>query len=191
MSPPASAQTSPTSSPRIANRSRRSNSTGNADLNPKTGSTRRKFGLALEDQALEETEEERQIKRSTEIMRIKELVLPNSPPANLSPRIVESPAEMRSPALLYADPRPSKTQSAYNPVTTAGLWDSGVTEHPGLKARPTSLVILNGKKEKAKRKQEKEKIKEKRKSLDVDSDGTRKVGRLRQCINGIFRRGKN
>ncbi|KAF2793864.1 hypothetical protein K505DRAFT_325151 [Melanomma pulvis-pyrius CBS 109.77] len=196
ISSPVSTQTSPTASPRIKTRSGRSNSTGNADFNPKTGSTRKRFGLALEDQALPETEEERQSKRSIELLRIKELVLPDSPsdaPApNLAPiKILEPPAELCPPSPASMDPRALKTQSAYNPVTTAGLWDSGVVDRPGLKTRPTSLVVVNEKKEKAKRKQEKSKSKEKSKYLEVEREGPRRSERFKQRVMGIFRKEKH
>jgi hypothetical protein len=190
-----SAQTSPTASPRVKTRSGRSKSTGNVDFNPKTGSLRKRFVPGLENQALPETEEERQIKRSVEILRVKELVLPTSPPnssrPNLAPITIEPPSpDLRSlsPSI---DPRTLKTQSAYNPVTTAGLWDSGVVDRPGLKTRPTSLVVVNGKKEKEKRRQEKSKSKEKTRYLEVDGEGSSKSQRFKSCFRGIFHREKN
>lgn len=191
-----SAQTSPTTSPRVKTRSARSNSTGNVDFNPKTGSLRKRFVPGLEPQVLPETEEERQTLRSVEILRVKELVLPKSP-TNVSrpipaPITIEPPSpDLRSPSPSSMDPRTRKTQSAYNPVTTAGLWDSGVTDHPGLKSRPTSLVMMNGKKEKAKRKQEKSKSKEKTKFLEVNGEGSSKSQRFKDCFRGIFHREKN
>ncbi|KAF2707017.1 hypothetical protein K504DRAFT_535583 [Pleomassaria siparia CBS 279.74] len=195
-SSPVSTQTSPASSPRIKTRGRRSNSTGNVDLNLRTGSNRKRFGLALEDQALPETEEERQIKRSVELLRIKELVLPSSPSEPKAPNaqpieILETHAEdLRSSSPLSVYTRAAKTQSAFEPVTTAGLWDSGVTDRPGLKTRPTSLVILNGKKEKAKRKQEKFKSKEKNRNLELERHGPCRSGRLKECLRGLFCRGE-
>lgn len=178
----------------LKTRSRRSNSTGNADLKSKNGSTRKRYGLGLEDHPLPETEEERQSKRSLELLRIKELALPDasseaslaSPPAPI--KIIEPPSEFRSPSPGSPDPRAVKAQSAYNPVTTAGLWDSGVTDGPGLKARPTSLVVVNEKKEKARRKEERSKSKEKHKEREKDRRRTSE--RLKQRIKGIFRKEK-
>jgi hypothetical protein len=191
-----STQTSPSASPRVKTRAGRSNSTGNVDFNPKTGSLRKRFVPGLENQVLPETEEERQIKRSVEILRVKELVLPNSPinhsRPNLAPIIIEPPSpDLRSPSPTSIDPRTLKTQSAYNPVTTAGLWDSGVVDRPGLKTRPTSLVILNEKKEKAKRKQEKSKSKVQGNFLEVNGQGSSKSRRFKDCFRGIFHKEKN
>ncbi|KAF2659969.1 hypothetical protein K491DRAFT_124116 [Lophiostoma macrostomum CBS 122681] len=141
---------SPSSSPLPKTRSRRSNSTGTADLRTRNGSTRKRFGLALEDQPVEESEEERQSKRSIELLRIKELALPdtpNTPAATPTPiQIIEPSTELSLPS--PASPskaRTTKSQSAYNPVTTAGLWDSGVVEGNGLKSRPTSMVVMQDK----------------------------------------------
>jgi hypothetical protein len=190
-----SAQTSPTASPQVKTRSSRSKSTGNVDFNPKTGSLRKRFVPGLENQALPETEEERQMKRSVEILRVKELVLPtsttNSSRPNLAPITIEPPSpDLRSLSVSSIDPRTLKTQSAYNPVTTAGLWDSGVVDRPGLKTRPTSLVVVNGKKEKEKRKQEKSKSKEKTRYLEVNGEGPSKNQRFKDCFRGIFHREK-
>jgi hypothetical protein len=193
---PKSAATSPAASPMAKTRSRRANSTGTADLFSRSGSTRKRLGFALGDQILLETEEERELKRSMELLRIKELSLPDTPltaapittPTPIPIQIIEPPpAEDDSP--LPTPPSPSsralKTQSAYNPVTTTGLWDSGVTAGTGLKTRPTSLVVLNEKKEKAKRKQEKSRVKTEEKSKG------KKGERLRDRFLGIFRREKN
>ncbi|KAF2009224.1 hypothetical protein BU24DRAFT_328778, partial [Aaosphaeria arxii CBS 175.79] len=133
---PVSTRVSPSSSPRITNRSRRSNSTGNADLNIKRGSFRLRHGMAFEELPLPETEEERVSKHSIERLRIREVGLPDTPPDSQT---------LNSRAL--------KAQSAYEPVTTAGLWDSGVTEGKGLKSRPTSMFVMNEKKEKAKKRE--------------------------------------
>ena len=151
---------------------------------------RRRYGLAFEGQAVPESEEERQVKRSVELLRIRELALPersssevSGPERNTRPtvptiptRIVTRPSNdvpisdtpLLSPPLLsppLPDPeRSRKTQSAYNPITTAGLWDSGVTERPGLKSRPTSMFVINEKKKKQERKRERSKGKEDKKS---------------------------
>ncbi|KAF2465422.1 uncharacterized protein BDR25DRAFT_306581 [Lindgomyces ingoldianus] len=193
-STPTSTRTSPVSSP-LKTRSRRSNSTGTAELTPKTGSARKRFGLALEDQTLAETEEERQSKRSTELLRIKELSLPssqaNSPVSTPGPvQILEPPRELfRSPSPTSPSLRPTKTQSAYNPITTAGLWDSGVAEGSGLKSRPTSLVVVNEKKERAKKKQERSKSKEKNK--DQEKEKEKDPRRFKQRFLDMFRREKS
>ncbi|KAG9189043.1 hypothetical protein G6011_05911 [Alternaria panax] len=157
----------------VKTRARRANSTGTA-LHSMTGSMRKKYGLTFEDQALVETAEERTVKRSMELLHIKELQLPSTierpsaestrplPPAIPSPIVIPpSSKSPTSPAPLLASPllspsmpeteRSRKTQSAYAPVTTTGMWDSGVTEGPGLKKRPTSMFVMNEKK----RKQEK------------------------------------
>lgn len=195
ISSPVSPPNSPTASPLTRTRSGRSNSTSNADFKPKTGSIRKRFGPALEEQALPETEEERQTKRSVEVVQIKELAIPDSPSdatvPNLAPiqNIEPSPSDFRSPSPLPIGSRTAKTQSAFNPVITTGLWDSGVVDRPGLKIRPTSLVIVNEKKEKAKRKQEKSKTTEKTKHLEIERDGSRR--RLRDRFKGIFHREKN
>ncbi|KAF2261614.1 hypothetical protein CC78DRAFT_347224 [Lojkania enalia] len=193
-----SAKTSPVSSP-LKTRARRSNSTGNADLNPKTGSTRRRFGLALEDQTLTETEEERQSKRSEEILRMKELALssPRDQSTSSPPpvRILEPPAQTyRSPSPASpTNPRTFKSRSAqYDPVTTAGLWDSGVVEGSGVKRRPTSLVVVNEKKEKEKRRQERSKGRDRKGSETENDKGTEIVRgrgeRFKRRISRMFRR---
>jgi hypothetical protein len=164
----------------------------------KNGSTRKRFGLAFENETLPETEEERQSKRSIELLRIKELALPGTPtvtPTPTDPRpstpvpvtIIEPPIEVRSPPP-SPDLKGRKTQSAYNPVTTAGLWDSGVKPNRKSKSRPTSLVVVKQKEEKAKRKQErKEACKEK--GMSVHTDGWRSGG-FRQRFLAIFRKEK-
>jgi hypothetical protein len=159
---PISSPTSPTVTPStrpstatppiIKTRGRRANSTGNADLGPRTSTRKTRFDF--EDQTLAETEEERQSKRSMELLRIKtELTTPITPALPSAPAqiLIPPPAESACLSPPSPDHRSRKTQSAYNPVTTAGLWDSGVVvDGPGLKSRPTSLVIGKEKQEKAK-----------------------------------------
>lgn len=177
-----STQTSPANSPLVKTktRSRRANSTGTADLNPRTTSARKqRFPLAFEDQTLAETEEERQSKRSMELLRIKtdlrERPVPSVPgpavqlaPGVLSPTLQPSPEIVTSPPSPELDERRRKTQSAYNPVTTAGLWDSGVEgQGKGVKRRPHSMVLLGSRKGRDKerkldRVREKDKDKEKK-----------------------------
>jgi hypothetical protein len=129
---------------------------------------------------------------------------PSDPPV-LTPApvtIIEPAAEVRSPSPASPDARERKTQSTFNPVTTAGLWDSGVVDGPRLKSRPTSLVVVNSKKEKAKRKQErstkgnnengKGKVKEKEKEKERGGDGPVDKsggGGLRRFFS-VFRREK-
>ncbi|KAF1998293.1 hypothetical protein P154DRAFT_524203 [Amniculicola lignicola CBS 123094] len=188
----ASTKTSPVSSP-IKTRSRRSNSTGNADFHPtRIGSARKRFGFAPEELSLAETEEERQSKRSIEILRIKELA---STPTILPVKILEPSPEMtrsgspspKAPLSPKDKERLLKVQSAYNPITTAGLWDSGVSEGSGLKSRPTSMVVVNEKKEKAKRKQEKSKSKDGKK--EKETDGRRKSDRFKDFFKSMVKRG--
>ncbi|KAF1845378.1 uncharacterized protein K460DRAFT_376816 [Cucurbitaria berberidis CBS 394.84] len=186
-SSPMSTKTSPTSSPKLKTRGRRANSTGNTHFQSMTGSMRKRYGIAFED-APQESEEERQTKRSIELLRIKELALPSpleqptitvpvkEPQSRLasipSPIIIPPPSDglinpTPSPPLLSLptpDPkRARKTQSAYNPITTAGLWDSGVTEGPSLKARPTSMFVMDERKRKQEKKRGQSKNKENRK----------------------------
>jgi hypothetical protein len=102
---------------------------------------RKRYGLTFEDQTLAETAEERTMKRSVELLRIKELQLPSPierpsaestrplPPAIPSPIVIPaSPEGPTSPTPLLASPllspampqteRSRKTQSAYAPITT-------------------------------------------------------------------------
>ncbi|KAF2849846.1 hypothetical protein T440DRAFT_479656 [Plenodomus tracheiphilus IPT5] len=175
-SSPASTKTTTNSSPVAKTRGRRASS--DAPARSMTGSMRKRYGLAFEDQALPESEEERQGKRSMELLRIRELALPTPierPSMEASPVVetktrftltaIPSPivipptsdgptspgpgitTPLGSPALLspglQSPERARKSQSAYNPVTTAGLWDSGVPDGPRLRSRPTSMVVSN------------------------------------------------
>jgi hypothetical protein len=192
-----------------------------------TGSMRRRYGLAFEDQTPLESEEEKQSKRSTELLRIKELALPsplerpsmeNSSPETTSktfPGPIPSPivirpssdepsqkAPLSAPLLSPPLPDPErarKTQSAYNPITTAGLWDSGVTEGPSLKARPTSMFVMNERNKKEEKKRERSKSKEhrkeeKRRSIEGrDCLGLKRKSdwykyKLKLSIKGLFKK---
>lgn len=148
-----------------------------------------------------ETEEERQSKRSIELLRVKELALmplptitsdsgPLSPIPSIEPPITVTEPEP-SPAL--SDTRARKARSAYDPVPTAGMWDSGVVETKGtLRARPTSLVVMNDKKAKAKRKEERSKTRDKKEKKDkAQQDGRRKSEGLRNLFAGLFRKEKH
>ncbi|KAH7562252.1 hypothetical protein BM1_01772 [Bipolaris maydis] len=179
---PASTKTAVKASPVVTTRARRANSTGTA-IHSITGSARKRYGLAFEDEALVESTEERQMKRSIELLRIRELQLPspterpsvetsrpslNQPPSPIV--IPPSPGEPASPAPLLDSPllspplpdtkRPRKTQSTYAPITTTGMWDSGVVDGPGLKKRPTSMFVMNEKKRKQEKKGERSKSKD-------------------------------
>ncbi|KAH7383294.1 hypothetical protein BKA66DRAFT_418123 [Pyrenochaeta sp. MPI-SDFR-AT-0127] len=189
---PVSTKTTPNASPVSKTRSRRANSTGNTHFHSMTGSMRKRYGLAFEDQALPETEEERQNKRSGELLRIKELVLPS--PTD-SPSVDAPVAQDKSGSFI-------KTQSAYNPVTTTGLWDSGVTEGPGLRARPTSMFVMNEKKKKEEKKRERSKSKENRKEErrrsieNQDCLGLKRKSdwykyKLKLTLKGMFKREKS
>ncbi|KAF1911195.1 hypothetical protein BDU57DRAFT_524962 [Ampelomyces quisqualis] len=216
---PVLARATTNASPVSKTRSRRANSTGNTNLHSMSGSMRKRYGLAFEDQTLEETEEERQVKRSVELLRIKELAtsiterpsceIPSSEPtprltvlAIPSP-IVTSPSSDASPAPIPCPPllsppipdpeRFRKTQSAYNPVTTAGLWDSGVSKHPGLKSRPTSMSVVLDKQKKQDQKRERSKTKEDRKydnDKGVPSKKHAEWHRLKASLKSLFTREK-
>ncbi|KAL1801603.1 hypothetical protein ACET3X_001945 [Alternaria dauci] len=193
---PASTKTAVNASPvtLVTTRARRSNSTGTA-LHSISGSMRKRYRLTSEDQTLGETAEERTTKRSMELLRIKELQLPipierpsaesTRPPLTAIPSPIVVPPSSEgptSPAPLLASPllspampeteRSRKTQSAYAPITTTGMWDSGVTDGPGLKKRPTSMFVMNEKKRKQERKVERCKsVKEKTKICEDSGEG--------------------
>ena len=184
---PTPAKPTTPATPTIKTRSSRANSTGTA-RHSWTGSLRKKHGVAFEDQTLVEAVDERQIKPSVELLRIKELTLaaplerPSAestrlPLAVIPSHIVVPPSSeesgpptpiLASPLLSLPFPPPSvmdaersgNTKSPFTPVTTTGLWDSGVTEGHGLKKRATSMFVLNEKK----RKQEKKMVSERSKS---------------------------
>ncbi|KAF2205543.1 hypothetical protein GQ43DRAFT_348448, partial [Delitschia confertaspora ATCC 74209] len=171
------------------------------DFNPRTGSTRKRFGLALENQGIAETEEERQSKRSLELLRLKEMALLPSPPLSQTNHVLEESTTRlalqilepqkreipRTPSPATQERRQTKSQSAYNPITTAGLWDSGVANGNGLKSRPTSLVVLNEKNAKALKRKKDKKEKEKDKGKTEDGEDRRKRGGLKRMFS-IFRR---
>jgi hypothetical protein len=174
-------------------RGRRSNSTGHADLHSATGSIKKRSRLGVESQPLTETGEERQIKRSSELLRIRELSLPTSPHEpnqTLTPIPSADPsASIRSLSPASSNPRTKKTRSAYNPVTTLGLWDSGV-EGRGLKTRPTSMVVVQEKKKKARRKEARSRSREGACKDQKEKCSRRKSEGFKQLFSGIFRREK-
>jgi hypothetical protein len=163
---------------------------------------RRRYGLAFEDQALPESEEDKHIKHSVDLLRVQELELPdrsssdtrstdnNTRSTAITVPSNDTPVPLLSPPLPDFD-RSRKTQSAYNPITTAGLWDSGVTERPGLKARPTSMFVMNEKKKKQERKRGRSKSKE------DEKDGASSVGKrgewnkFKTSLKGLFRRDRS
>lgn len=223
---PVLTRTTPNISPKQKTRSRRANSTGTANFHSLSGSMRKRYGLAFEGEALPETEEERQVKRSVELLRIKELAIPSIverfssemsptestarttvfaiPPPIVIPPSEASPTPLLSHSLLSPstpDPeRSRKTQSAYDPVSTTGLWDSGVTERPGLKSRPTSMSVIIEKQKKQNRKRERSKTKEEKKyerdkaKYDEGDYGSLKKPRdwhrFKMSLKGLFRREK-
>jgi hypothetical protein len=222
---PSPIATTPNASPTHKTRSRRANSTGNAALYSMSGSMRKRYGLAFEDNALPESEEEKQIKRSVELLRIKELVIPphierpspekpfdqsfsrSTSPAKPTPITIPHPTNtptstppLLSPSLLSPPldtDRARKTRSAYRSIETAGLWDSGITERPGLNSRPTSMFVVNEKKRKEEKKRGRGKTKDKEEK-DFDNDkghpaAKRSVGwdRMKSGVKGLFKKGKD
>ncbi|KAF1944814.1 hypothetical protein EJ02DRAFT_452149 [Clathrospora elynae] len=184
------------SSSPVKARSRRANSTGTAQLHSSIGSVRKRYGLAslaLQDQTLDERPEERQLKCSVELLRTKELALPSTlerpsaetarlplaaipPPTviSLSSEGPTSPAPLLgSPLLSLSLPNPERTRKtqSYAPITTTGMWDSGVTVGPGLKKRPTSMFVLNEKKRKQEKRNECSKSKDRKTEHSEDSGG--------------------
>lgn len=177
---PMSARITP-SSPAVKTRSRRANSTGTHNLYSMTGSLKKRYGIPSQVETLSETEEDKEDIRSEEISRLKRLALPTpivipldeqmpaeTPAFRGTPRhpvlVIPTPTVIRpstdgpsSPMLLPSPHLPEsdrtrKTQSAFNPITTAGMWDSGVSEGTGIKRRPTSMFIMNERKKKEEKK---------------------------------------
>ncbi|KAF2130440.1 hypothetical protein P153DRAFT_289190 [Dothidotthia symphoricarpi CBS 119687] len=167
------------------------------------GSMRKRYALAFDNNTLPETEEEKQSKRSIELLRIKELALPSMlerPSVEISaletkpiPTPAATPLPPPSPTPPVSDPsRARKTQSAYNPITTAGMWDSGITEGPGLKKRPTSMFVINERKRKQEKKRGRGKemeivVKEKTES-DYGSKAKNDWMRFKKSVKGLFRK---
>ncbi|KAJ4316771.1 hypothetical protein N0V94_005262, partial [Neodidymelliopsis sp. IMI 364377] len=195
---PMSARAAP-SSPTVKTRSRRANTTGTHNLHSMTGSLKRRYGIPFPNQSLQETEEDKENKRSEELLRLKELPLststevptpeptperdaPSRPPVLVipTPTVIRpstdgpaSPMLLPSPQLPDSD-RTRKTQSAFNPITTAGMWDSGVTEGPGIKRRPTSMFIMNERKRKEEKKRGRSKGRTKKQERDTVDRSTSK-----------------
>ncbi|KAH6633361.1 hypothetical protein C7974DRAFT_170086 [Boeremia exigua] len=221
---PMSAKVVP-SSPAIKTRSRRANTTGTHNLYSLSGSMKKRYGIPSQVETLSETEEDKEDKRSGEFLKQLEHatpveVTPNKsstteaparPPALVIPTTnvirpstdgMTSPMLLPSPQLPDSD-RTRKTQSAYNPITTAGMWDSGVTDGPGLKRRPTSMFVMNERKKKEEKKrgrsegrgkkQESEKpdrstSKEDLKKGSKDKDCTSIKRKLKNSLKGMFGR---
>ncbi|KAF1828010.1 hypothetical protein BDW02DRAFT_635431 [Decorospora gaudefroyi] len=116
-----------------------------------------RYGLAFADQTPLESEEERQAKRSVELMRIKELTL--------------SVSERSSSE------------------------DSGVSEHPGLKSRPTSMSVIMDKQKKQDRRRERSKTKEEKKAKNEDMASLKKKTsewrKFKTSLKHLFRREKS
>jgi hypothetical protein len=223
---PMSAKAAP-SSPAIKTRSRRANSTGTHNLYSMTGSLKKRYGIPFQVETLSETDEDKENKRSEEILRLKQLALPTpievspaeTPAVEAPPRppvlVIPTPTVIRpstdgpsSPMLLPSPRFPEldrtrKTQSAFNPITTAGMWDSGVQEGPGLKRRPTSMFVMNERKRKEEKKrgrsegrtkkQERETVdrstsKEDLKKGNKEKDGTGMRWKLKHSLKGMFGR---
>ncbi|KAL1652372.1 hypothetical protein SLS61_004974 [Didymella pomorum] len=212
------------SSPVVKTRGRRANSTGQHNLYSMTGSLKKRYGIPSQVETLSETEEDKENKRSEEILRLKNLALPTvspveTPTVEAPPRppvlIIPTPTVIRpstdgpsSPMLLPSPQLPEsdrtrKTQSAFNPITTAGMWDSGVTDGPGLKRRPTSMFVMNERKRKEEKKrgrsegrtkkQERDAIdrrtsKEDLKKGSKDKDCTGIRAKLKNSLKGMFGR---
>jgi len=192
----ASFDTSPAVAPPLSpkkTRGRRSNSTGHNDAPSANGSISKRPTLGLESQPLTETEEERQSKRSSELLRIRELSWPASPSTRnqtLAPiPSADTAASERSLSPASSTQRPKKPRSSYSPVTTAGLWDSGV-EGRGLKARPTSMVVVQEKKKKAWRKEARSRSREYECEKKKQKFSRRKSEGIKQLLSGIFHREK-
>ncbi|KAG9203675.1 hypothetical protein G6514_002284 [Epicoccum nigrum] len=222
---PMSAKLAPPS-PAVKTRSRRANSTGTHNLYSMTGSLKKRYGIRSQVETLSETEEDKEAKRSEEILRLKQLAQPTpvevSPTptptveALLPPVLVipttnvirpstdgpSSPMLLPSPQLPESD-RTRKTQSAFNPITTAGMWDSGVTDGPGIKKRPTSMFVMNERKKKEEKKRgrsEGRTKKQERETLERSSskedftkgtkekDSTSMRQRLKNSLKGMFGR---
>jgi hypothetical protein len=194
------------SSPAIKTRSRRANSTGTTNLRSMSGSMRKRYAATFENQALPETEEERQVKRSVEILRVRELAMipseepiPDTPTVQTTPEleptsvipspviIPPSPSNPPTSPLLPSPPLPDsdrarKTQSAFNPIKTTGMWDSGVTEGPGIKKRPTSMFVLNERMRKEAKKRgrssNKDKAQAKTRERSRSNDGDKRASQL-------------
>ncbi|KAL7774996.1 hypothetical protein CFE70_005911 [Pyrenophora teres f. teres 0-1] len=218
---PTSAKPMAPATPATKTRSSRANSTGTA-RHSLTGSLRKKHGVAFEDQTLVEAVEERRIKPSVELLRIKELTLaapierPSVESATLplavipSHTVVIAPSSEESgpPTPLLSSPFPSpsvidtersrNTKSTFAPVTTTGLWDSGVTESRGLKKRATSMFVLNKKKRKQEKKMGSERSRSKSSKTRDRDDGTEGLKierdshmlRFKLRLRGLFRKDK-
>ncbi|KAF3034609.1 hypothetical protein E8E12_005294 [Didymella heteroderae] len=220
---PMSAKIAP-SSPAVKTRSRRANSTGTHNLYSMTGSLKKRYGIPSQVETLSETEEDKENKRSEEILRFKQLALPTVSPVEIptveaphrppvlvipTPTVIRpstdgpsSPMLLPSPRLPESD-RTRKTQSAFNPITTAGMWDSGVTDGPGLKRRPTSMFVMNERKRKEEKKRgrcEGRTKKQERNAIDrstskedlkkgkMDKDCTGMRAKLKSGLRGMFGR---
>ncbi|OSS53494.1 hypothetical protein B5807_01096 [Epicoccum nigrum] len=222
---PMSAKLAPPS-PAVKTRSRRANSTGTHNLYSMTGSLKKRYGIRSQVETLSETEEDKEAKRSEEILRLKQLAQPTPievsptptptveallPPVHVIPTTnvirpstdgPSSPMLLPSPQLPESD-RTRKTQSAFNPITTAGMWDSGVTDGPGIKKRPTSMFVMNERKKKEEKKRgrsEGRTKKQERETLERSSskedfkkgikekDSTGMRQRLKNSLKGMFGR---
>jgi hypothetical protein len=141
-----------------------------------------------------------------EILRVRELAMipseepiPDTPTVQTTPEleptsvipspviIPPSPSNPPTSPLLPSPPLPDsdrarKTQSAFNPIKTTGMWDSGVTEGPGIKKRPTSMFVLNERMRKEAKKRgrssNKDKTQAKTRERSRSNDGDKRASQL-------------
>lgn len=212
---PMSARMAP-SSPAVKTRSRRAHSTGAHTLYSMTGSLKKRYGVPSQVETLSETEEDKENRRSAETLRTKQLAqiemapaetlataAPPRPPVLVIPvpNVIRPSTDGPSSPLLLPSPqfpdsdRSRKTQSAFNPITTAGMWDSGVTDGPGLQRRPTSMFVMNERKRKEEKKRgrsEGRTAKQEREAMDRSTsiEDLKKINKETDCT-GMRRRLKN
>ncbi len=184
----------------LKTRSRRANSTGNVQLQSMTGSLKKNTGVVLENQVLQESEEERRNRRSSEVLRLKQSLihtqvtedvsgsgLATIPSRTATPPTPKSAMTVSSQPMSLPQPNPErerKVQSAFNPVTTTGLWDSGVTDGSGLRKQPTSMFVMNERK----KKQEKRKSVENQEVLGLRRKSAWYKYKLTLKIKGMFQK---
>lgn len=165
-------------------RSRRSNSTGHADLR----GPNKRLSLGIEAEVFHETDEERQSRRSAELHNLKNLSSPST--ANSSPvqRPSESPNLQRNSSVTSSDSKDQAMRSVYNPVTTKGLWDSGVDDNKkGHKERAANKIVVQEKKLKEKLRERRSRSKEK---PQKEKTSRRRSDGIKQLFSGIFRKEK-
>lgn len=181
--------------------------------------------MPFQVETLSETDEDKESKCDEKFLRLKQLALPT--PIEVSSnetRVVEAPS--RPPMLVIPAPtvvrsstdgpaspmllpspqfsdfnRTRRTKSAYNPITTAGMWDSGVVDGPGLKRRPTSMFVMNERKKREEKKRGRSEGRTKKQERDVvdrstskedlkkgnkDKDPTGMRQKMKNCLKIMF-----